>query len=153
MSKWRPRLQRGDTIIEVMLVVAILGLAFALAYATANAAVIKTRNAQEHAEALQYLNSQLELLRNVDQTAIIPFRSAPFCMETVTDTPQAVPNAVCNVGTEDTVGAGGRYKIKITYDTRAVAADDDRYLLQVDWEGPGGLGLQHEKIYYKLHGI
>lgn len=137
------RNQSGDTIIEVMVVVAILGLAFSIAYATANASVIKTRNAQEHAEALQYLNSQVELLRIASPDTITPIASlGAFCMDTNTATPQSFPNPVCSAGT------GGRYQVQINYNS---ASGQNIYTFQVDWAGISGLGPQRERISYKLH--
>jgi prepilin-type N-terminal cleavage/methylation domain-containing protein len=55
--------QRGDTIVEVMIALAILGLAFALAFSTASRALGDTQNAEEHTEALQLIDTQIELIR------------------------------------------------------------------------------------------
>ena len=55
--------ERGDTIIEVMIVLAILGLSLGISYATASSALNQSLNAQQHSTALGILNSQVELLR------------------------------------------------------------------------------------------
>lgn len=150
MRGLRIRNQHGDTIIEVIVVVAILGLAFASSYAIANTSVIKTRNSQEHAEALQNLNSQIEILRNADASDIAPTRNGvPFCMDgTVTPTFKPVPvtDASCNVGPDD--GAGGRYKLNVVYTPMGI---QDIYTFTASWDGAGGLGPQRERISYKLH--
>lgn len=59
LSLW----QRGDTIVEVMVVLTILGLALSISYATANRSLLNTRQAQEHAEATALAQAQLEKLR------------------------------------------------------------------------------------------
>lgn len=145
------RRQAGDTIIEVMVVVAILGFAFSISYATATRSLNKTRNSQEHAEALQYLTSQIELLRN-DATDATIASHVRFCMDPTTDKPVFISSGayatVCNMGTSS------RYALSISYQQRvpgSTAPQDDVYSASVAWEGIAGLGLQHENIYYKLH--
>ena len=45
---WRlDKNQRGDTIIEVLIVLAVLGLAIGITYATANRSILNARQAQE----------------------------------------------------------------------------------------------------------
>ena len=150
--------QRGDTIIEVMLVVAILGLAFSIAYATANTSVVKARNSQEHAEALQFMDSQVELLRtNLSANTAVATSGHDFCMDTTTHTPpiavKAVPTpiSVCNVGVSN------RYALTIKYESYLypppTGVKQDIYTIQVNWAGANNLGPQHEKITYKLHAL
>ncbi|HET8991430.1 MAG TPA: prepilin-type N-terminal cleavage/methylation domain-containing protein, partial [Candidatus Saccharimonadales bacterium] len=55
--------QAGDTIIEVMIVLAILSMSFGISYATANKSLNGSLNAQEHSAALGILDTQLEDLR------------------------------------------------------------------------------------------
>lgn len=59
----KPLHQRGDTIVEVLLAVAILGLVIALGYSIASLGLRTTRQAQEHAEALKIAEGQLERLK------------------------------------------------------------------------------------------
>ena len=145
MLKFLPKLksEAGDTIVEVMLVVAILGLAFSVSYATANASVIKTRNSQEHAEALQYLDSQVELLRSSSPDAVAAVNTlGPFCMNIAANLPVPLPDPVCQQGTDS------RYHLSIDY---AAASGQDRYTFRADWTGISNLGAQQETISYKLH--
>lgn len=150
------RKQAGDTIIEVMVVVAILGLAFSIAYATATHSLAKTRSSEEHAEALQYLNSQVELLRNdAVNPSDIQRPGVTFCMDPATD--KAVTSAdssytnVCK-----TVGVEGFYQVGITYLPHVpspTAPNDDVYKVTVTWPGVSDLGTQQEHLYYKLHAL
>jgi len=55
--------ESGDTIVEILIVLAILGLALSIAYATANKSLQGARQAQEHSEALELVQGQIELLR------------------------------------------------------------------------------------------
>jgi len=54
---------RGDTIVEVMVVLAVLGMAIGISYATANRSLENTRQAQENSQATEYVQSQVEALR------------------------------------------------------------------------------------------
>jgi len=61
IAKWRR--QQGDTIVEVMIVLAVLGLALGISYATANRSLMLARQAQENSEATNIVASQIEALR------------------------------------------------------------------------------------------
>ena len=52
--------QAGDTIVEVMIVLAVLGLAIGIAYAAANRSLENARQAQENAEAVQLATTEYE---------------------------------------------------------------------------------------------
>lgn len=53
----------GDTIVEVMISMAVLGGALGIAYAIANNSLNQSRDAQERTQVTKILQSQLELLR------------------------------------------------------------------------------------------
>lgn len=80
--------QRGDTIVEVMIVLAVLGLAIGISYATANRSLQNTRQAQENSQASELLQSQVEQLRVSTDTSIYTNPSTTtFCMIGGTVTP------------------------------------------------------------------
>ncbi len=56
-------IQAGDTIVEVLIATAVAGLVLASSYAVANRNSITIQDIQEHNQALQYDQSQIELLR------------------------------------------------------------------------------------------
>jgi prepilin-type N-terminal cleavage/methylation domain-containing protein len=145
--------QAGDTIVEVMVVLAVLGLAFAISYATANHGLIQSRNAEEHSQALGIVDSQVELLRSAfSQQVTIAQDGTAFCMQ----------------GTAPIAGFG------IGYPTAAAAADDfskypnsckqnilyyesivydttnNNFDFRIRWDGLGNLGRQQEEITYKI---
>lgn len=55
--------QRGDTIVEVMLCLAIMGAALALAYGIATRSLTQVREAQERGEALKLAEEQAERIK------------------------------------------------------------------------------------------
>jgi type II secretory pathway pseudopilin PulG len=63
LDKIKPLNQRADTIVEVMIVLAVLGMAIGISYATANSSLLDARQAQENAQATELLQAQVENLR------------------------------------------------------------------------------------------
>lgn len=63
------RYERGDTIVEVMVVLAVLGLAIGVAYSTANRSLLNARQAQENSQATAAAQSQVEQLVSVACTS------------------------------------------------------------------------------------
>jgi prepilin-type N-terminal cleavage/methylation domain-containing protein len=57
--------QAGDTIVEVMVVLAVLGLAIGISYATANRSLLNARQAQENSQATTAAQSQVEQLVSI----------------------------------------------------------------------------------------
>ena len=78
------RHQAGDTIVEVMVVLAVLGLAIGISYATANRSLLDARQAQENSQATELLQSQIENLRvlatNVQPSPNYIFIPTQFCI-------------------------------------------------------------------------
>lgn len=52
--------QAGDTIVEVLIAMAVASLVLGVSYAAANQNLLSTRQAQEHSEATEIANEQLE---------------------------------------------------------------------------------------------
>jgi prepilin-type N-terminal cleavage/methylation domain-containing protein len=65
ITRFKSLNNRGDTIVEVMVVLAILGLALGISYATANRSLLNARQAEENAQATHYVQSQIEILYNL----------------------------------------------------------------------------------------
>lgn len=80
LLKMRRLKDRGDTIVEVMLVLSILGFALSISYATANQSLLNTRQAQENTEATQLAQSQIEALRTMKSADGILVNNQPYCI-------------------------------------------------------------------------
>ena len=138
----------GDTIIEVLIALAILSFTLVTCYSILNRSLIAARNSQEHSEALEYLNSQIELTRSITAKPELFNRPGSFCVDNtgvIVDyaAPPAVPSA-CTVGIE------GFYDLAISHST---ASGQDVFTYQVTWPGPGSLGPQKEVLSYKLYPV
>jgi type II secretory pathway pseudopilin PulG len=147
---------RGDTIVEVMITLAILGLAFAISYASANRSLIVARNAEEHSEVNQYIQSQVELLRD-GIGGVHAYESNPdtaglsFCMDSSNDMPTpALENDGVTATATCTMGLAGLYHASIDLNgTGNGNTDNSYYTVTMTWDGVGDLGTQQEQIFYR----
>ncbi len=76
------RKQTGDTIVEVLIAVAVIATILAGAFTVTNRSTRAVRDAEEHAQALQFLQGQVELLRHAAATrsSLPSSLSTPFCL-------------------------------------------------------------------------
>ncbi len=128
--------------VEVLICLAILGLAISISYTTANRSLLVARNAQEHSAALQYLNSQVELAR-ADATDANIYTSGTFCMDSATGKP-IIPGC--------SVGQNNLYQVANSYvQTPPLApGPQDVFTFGITWPGVNG-SQQQEHITYKIH--
>ena len=59
------RRQRGDTLVEVLIAIAVVSLILGGAYVTTNRSLYATRAAQERGNALKLAESQIEQLKGI----------------------------------------------------------------------------------------
>jgi prepilin-type N-terminal cleavage/methylation domain-containing protein len=111
--------QRGDTVVEVLVVIAILSLILSGAFILTNRSLQSARSAQERLSAIKLVESQLEQIKNVAGTINSPtiFGAAvpnPFCINT-SGAVVAATDAACTMGTEGNPTTGQpAYKISVT---------------------------------------
>ncbi len=108
--------QAGDTIVEVLIALTILGLALSIAYATASRSLTAIRLANETSNATAIAKSQVEQIRSA---SLLP--STDFCFNN-SGTAIAYNIASCQVPP---------YKIKIS-------SDGGVYTVNVTWDSSGG---------------
>jgi prepilin-type N-terminal cleavage/methylation domain-containing protein len=158
------RRQAGDTIVEVMVVLAVLGLAISISYTTANRSLLNARQAQENAQATERLQSQIESLRtlaannptNPDGTPntgyifiTIPFQQ-PFCVKPgntdVGLTSTAAPQAYCHYD--------NLYDVSITYTANpanAPGVTGGTFNLIATWPDVAGQGNDTVTMTYRYY--
>jgi type II secretory pathway pseudopilin PulG len=73
--------QRGDTIIEVMMSLVVIGLSLGLAYGIVNRSIENGRSARERTAALKLAESQLEFLSNTPVAELAQFKTSDsYCI-------------------------------------------------------------------------
>lgn len=75
------RNQRGDTIVEVLISIAVISLILGGAYVTTNNSLRAERGAQERTDASKLVESQIEALKNLADTGnTAMFNTSGFCI-------------------------------------------------------------------------
>lgn len=127
--------RRGDTIIEVMMAMAIIGLILAAAYATTSRNLNTSQHTQERTEAVKIAETQIELMKSLTGSSRASLYSLPsdFC---VNSTGPSVQSGVCTQG---------RYNYSIRRSGTSV------FIVVVRWTPPGGSDARQSetKITYR----
>lgn len=126
----------GDTIVEVLLAIAIVSAVLGAAYVSTSQSLGNARQAEERSEAAKLVEGQLERLKVAFQTDPIPFNTVgSFCLD---DTPArvATSNPACTVG---------RYAL-------AIERSGNDFTATAKWDRAGGGASQEQvRIVYRLY--
>lgn len=145
LKKFKSLNTRGDTIVEVMIVLAVLGLAISTAYATANRSLLDARQAQENAVATQLVQSQVEALRTMTLNSPSIFSAATWPGASPYDcVTQSPPYAVTN---SCTAGTTVKYQLSVTYTN----SPTDTFTVVASWDDIFGNGKDTVTMNYRLH--
>jgi len=152
--------QRGDTIVEVLIVLAVLGMALSISYATADRSLLNMRQAEENSQAAEYLQSQVEILRSMASNAetingspnpnyiFKSDASSIFCVyyDTGTNAYTVVNESVSNPDPNCQYG-NIPYTITITFSH----ANYDTFSLNATWPDVLGPDTDSVALSYRLH--
>lgn len=91
--------ERGDTIVEVLIAIAVISLILGGAYVTTNRSLQATRAAQERSTALKLAESQVERIKGLaaSNPDLVFNGPTPFCISAATDQPVAASDDACRV--------------------------------------------------------
>jgi prepilin-type N-terminal cleavage/methylation domain-containing protein len=153
----RPRTldRRGDTIVEVLVVLAVLGLAIGISFATANRSLLATRAAQENSQATSYLQSQVEELRYLAPASSgqnIFQNGKFFCIDIATNT---VITGFTGAFTQASLTNYANYPANCVQSfyhySIAYSPTDDTFTLRAYWDDVQGQGQDTATINYRVH--
>ena len=136
------RQQAGDTIIEVMLSLAIVGMVIGVSFATASRALRTGRFAQEQSQAVQLAQGQLEKVKYVAGDPTKPAYAALF----------SAPGTFCLDDTLARLGSctnvSNLYTVQVTYG----GAPSDTFTARVTWaREETGAAPGEVSIAYRVH--
>jgi len=120
----------GDTIVEVLLAIAILGSVLSGAYVTAGRSQKNIRQAQERGEALQLVQAQIEQVKNKadgNDIGTLFTETSDFCFDYSSNITTS-----CNFGTD------GRYTITIVRTNPVAPAKDYNFTFTAQWDSVVG---------------
>jgi len=147
--------QAGDTIIEVLIAIAIVSSVLGIAYATMNRGLKQARDIQERTEALKLLQGQVESLRFLDESGVtLPANT--FCIDgsppnPVTGFTGTTPPTAATVDVDDFNGYPDQcvqedfYHLAIYRD----GADPRLYHFSAHWDQVGGGARDQINLVYR----
>ncbi len=154
--------QRGDTIVEVLICLMIIGLAIGIGYGIASRSLKAARQAQERTEAVKIAEGQVERIKGVlagvntaEKDKITDQSTNVFCMNSsgaVVTFPGAYGTTIKNLDSDDLTNypadcTQGLYKVIIDQDT----ATPNQFAVVVRWESLGAGKREEVKIKYKVY--
>lgn len=142
------RRQAGDTIIEVMSAIAILGLAIGAAFSLSTRSFHSAVSTEEHTEALYLAQGQAEFLKNVGlnnatATLLTTQNNGVFCFDDDSGTPSAASSGTC------TSYKGSIYDVSITYCNGVGCGQQNVFTIQTNWTSSGTGTPNNVTMYYK----
>lgn len=152
--------QAGDTIVEVLLAVVVVGLAVGLGYGVASRGLKANRQAQERVEALKQVESQTERLKKLATTdtgegADTIFRSGAFCLVgdgviVAEDTPPTdLADDPLNNTVYNSACIQGLYHLSIT--PTETGPNVKEFSIKARWFGLGGQDKEESVINYRVY--
>jgi Tfp pilus assembly protein PilV len=155
-------MQTGDTIVEVLLAMAVMSLILGGAYSIANRSLIGGRQAQERGEALKFTEAQVEKVKTLAGTNYAQLQQATlYCLDdtltnkNITGLSSFPPLASTNLGVypaecinQNPDGTPGFYHYAIQYDS---ASSNDVFTVVTRWDRAGGGGFDEVRLIYKVH--
>ena len=141
-------MQRGDTLVEVLIAIAVISSVLAGAYVVTNKSLTSSRDAQERGNALKLSEGQLERIKTVVVTnpeAIFGLTAVnPFCLNS-TNTPVATSNAACKV---DALGAAttGQPQYRMS-----IERTGNVFTLTTVWDNVRGTTTSKVELSYKAY--
>jgi type II secretory pathway pseudopilin PulG len=165
------RNSRGDTIIEVLIAIAVVSSVLSISFAIANRSTLAGRQAYERSEAIKVAESQIELVKAFvsTQTGNLPGDLLMYCMHPTNQVPTVVQGFIpslppaaansrdvhANTSFRDIVtfpaacraGIGSRYRIALINEAGVVS-------VIVRWDKPGGSATDDQDqvvMVYKIN--
>ena len=158
--------QTGDTIVEVLVAMAILALVLGTAYAISTQSLRTGTSAGQRSQALGYAQSQIEFIKRAQiasdvakmaqyqqyDSALPPNQQQPFCVtadgQIVRITDPAAPASAPECSQYQ-----GSYNVQVYFGGDSGEPNYQVFTVNVTWEGSGGSAEPNKlTLYYKLPG-
>jgi type II secretory pathway pseudopilin PulG len=139
---------RGDTIVEVLIAIAVVSAVLGGAFAASRRSLLGARTSQERGEAVKFVEGQLESLKSAlddrSRASTIFALAGSFCLDDSLDVVTDINNAACRKGPD------GRYRLAVT----SVAIPDTtgkEFRASATWDKIGGGPQERVEIVYKAY--
>ena len=148
--------QAGDTIVEVMISVALVGMVIGVSYQIASRALATGRDAQEQTEALKQAESQIEKLKylatlglSAQPNWIFDTTAGDFCVnDALTMVKSTAPTYTVDCNGK---GSGNLYNVKVNYAAAPLSGGTDLFTVTVSWTRISSQAGGTVQLLYRLH--
>jgi prepilin-type N-terminal cleavage/methylation domain-containing protein len=138
---------RGDTMVEVLIAIAVVTLILGGAYVTTNRSLQATRAAQERSIALKLAESQIERLKNkatTEPSAVFGVIE-PFCISGASGNVEAATHDDC------TVGADGLDSEDEPIFSLSIVRSGYEFVLTEEWTNVNGTTTDSLQLRYRVY--
>lgn len=147
IAKPRPLKQQGETIVEVLIAVAVIGMTLGGAFVTTNRNIQASRNTEERSAALKIAESQIEQLKtlatNNPTKIFVDALPGEFCLNA--GEVFASTNSRCKVDLKgNAVTATPQYEIR-------ASKSGNNFAVRVNWDQVGRTNQGNVRMVYRLH--
>jgi hypothetical protein len=141
----KPLPQVGDTIIDVLIAIAVVSFVLGGAYASSRQSLTTTIRSKERAEATKYVEQQAERLRasyknNGTSDDVFDWTGA-FCL----NENLGINGGVCHLGPD------GRYEVSITPPPTPETMGGEVFTILATWDKAGGGGKDDVTMVYRVY--
>ncbi len=147
---------KGDTIVEVLIVVAVLSFILVGAYALSNRSSQGTRQAQERSEGYKYTETQMELLKTFlsksTNLAALPADGSTFCMR-ADATPSAVITGIPTDAQQETFTSftGFNECRDSEFYYNYIQRSGDTFTAHTRWNKVNGQGIDESTMVHRIY--
>lgn len=154
--------KKGDTIVEVLIAVVIVGLTISIAYAIATRSLRAAQQSQERSEAVKLAEGQVEAMKSIaskksTENRIFGNGINNFCVKDdltrsdFTPVPALDQDDLTGYPNECVFGPDGRYHVAISRSSLGGAGGRYQFSVTVRWFRLGSSQKDEVKIEYRLH--
>lgn len=138
--------QRGDTIVEVLVAIAVVSLILGGAFVTTNKSLMATRTSEEQSNAVKLTQGQIELLKSMIATSPNTIQTAPtsFCISSAT-TVATSASAACKVDS-----TGSQTTAEPIFNL-AITRANDVYTVRTTWNSLTKSGANSVQMVYRIY--
>jgi type II secretory pathway pseudopilin PulG len=148
---------RGDTIVEVLIAIAIVSLILAGAFVTVNRSMLNGRQAQERGEAIKYAETQLERLKEAgkDASSFVYTENWPFCFSDTSGVPITFTANIPERDSDDlassTYAGCQTGNIPGYYNMSIERQGSNTFVARVRWNSVTGNGVEEVRFVYGFY--
>ncbi len=136
------RNQTGDTIVEVLIAIAIVSVVLVGAYVTTNKNIQSTQDAQERTQAVKLVESQIEYLRAAGTIASGDCFNAGSAQ--IAAGAQGTNPCIITAS-----GAIAGASVQPAYDMKITTGGNGVYIIEAKWDTVNGSGKSNVTMYYR----